>query len=285
MTLPAEKSGDFPPPQPQLLWQVQTLQQKLQCCQPPLVLDVRPSHQLAQGAIPQAVHLDIFGLGIPPAPSQRWDSLMEQLRSLFSRRGVDDQRAVCVYEHQCSGMLAARAFWLLEYLGHQHVHLLDGGFKSWQQAGFPTVAATSAPQASQFIAEIQPHLLIGTDQVAECLHQPHITLLDVRSYEEFIGKDPRENPRAGAIPGALHLEWKQTFAPSGHLLPFSQLQQLFQQLQVQLRQRIITYCQGGYRSAHTYFVLRLLGWDNVQNYADSWHGWSRNPKLPIMSHG
>ena len=96
----------------------------------PLVIDLRPAEEFARGAIPGAVHLDLFGVSLidtDPAPMRAFLWIIEHL---LASRGVDGDRAVVVYD-ESSGIRAARAFWFLELFGHPNVRLLDGGFNAW----------------------------------------------------------------------------------------------------------------------------------------------------------
>jgi thiosulfate/3-mercaptopyruvate sulfurtransferase len=87
--------------------------------------------------------------------------------------------------------------------------------------------------------------------------------------------------RVGAIPGALHLEWTHNLTPEGKYLPHEQLRALYAGIGVRGDREVITYCQGGYRAAHTYLALRLLGVPNVRTYTGSWKEWGDRVDLPI----
>src|SRR5690606_34711535 len=102
----------------------------------PLVIDLRPADRFASGHIPGAVHLDLFGISLidtDPAPLRAFLWILEHL---LASRGVKGSTHVVVYD-DTSGIRAARAFWALEYFGHEHTRLLDGGFSAWQAAGHP----------------------------------------------------------------------------------------------------------------------------------------------------
>ena len=102
----------------------------------PLVLDLRPAEAYAAGHLPGAVHLDLFGISLidtDPAPLKAFLWILEHL---LASRGVTASRPVVVYDEK-SGMRAARAFWALEYFGHEHTRMLDGGFGAWHAGGFP----------------------------------------------------------------------------------------------------------------------------------------------------
>ena len=227
------------------------------------------------------MHLDISGFGLPPSSGVAWQSLMKQLRYLLSRRGVHVAQPVCIYENESTGMLAARAFWFLKYLGHPQTHILDGGFQAWQEDGLPIALGTTMPQPAIFESKIQAEVLINTSQLAKLMQQPSTTILDVRASEELTKDNHYQNPRNGMIPNSCHLEWNSLLSPSGSLLPIPQIKAILQDKDIQNNGETVIYCQAGYRSSHTFFVLSLLGWNSIRNYSDSWYDWSRKTALPI----
>ena len=115
----------------------------------PLLLDLRPAEAYAAGHLPGAVHLDLFGISLidtDPAPLRAFLWILEHL---LASRGVDASRHVVVYDEK-SGMRAARAFWALEYFGHEHTRLLDGGFGAWQAGGHPISTEPVVPTSTSW---------------------------------------------------------------------------------------------------------------------------------------
>jgi thiosulfate/3-mercaptopyruvate sulfurtransferase len=111
-------------------------------------------------------------------------------------------------------MRAARGFWLLEYLGHTDVHVLDGGFRAWQAAGYPVT--TEAPQVRE--VSFQPHIqepaVISADTLHGLLGASDVVVLDTRTDDEYTGKHVRA-ARGGAIPGSIHIEWTHNLDANG----------------------------------------------------------------------
>src|SRR5262245_13773344 len=115
----------------------------------PVVIDLRPAEQFAAGHLPGALHLDLWGLSLIDTSEAPLRAFMWMIGHLFSLRGVTPDRPVVVYEED-SGMRAARAWWLLDYLGHPNPRLLDGGTGAWTAAGFKLTTEITTPKASEW---------------------------------------------------------------------------------------------------------------------------------------
>jgi thiosulfate/3-mercaptopyruvate sulfurtransferase len=245
----------------------------------PLVIDVRPAEQFARGHLAGAVHLDLWGVSLIDTSEAPLRAFMWMIGHLFSLRGVTPDRGVVVYEAD-SGIRAARAFWLLEYLGHPSVRVLDGGLHGWTDAGFPVTTETVAPSPSTWHGEPDLSRLATWRQVYDRLGQAGTVIVDTRSDAEYLGDAVRAR-RGGAIPGAVHLEWTQNLAATGRLKPAEELRSMYAAAGVTPDREVVTYCQGGYRAAHTYLALRVLGFPHIRNYTGSWKEWGDREDLPI----
>ncbi len=247
---------------------------------PPLVIDVRPAESFAQGHIDGAVHLDLWGVSLIDTDDAPLRAFMWMIGHLFSLRGVTPDRAVVAYD-DTSGVKAARAFWFLEYLGHPAVRVLDGGLTQWVSAAAqPLTTAVQPPTPSTWHGAAQPARVATWRQVSDRLGQADTAILDVRSDAEYYGELVRAK-RGGAIPGAVHLEWSRSLSDAGTFKPAAQLAAMYAEIGVLPDREVITYCQGGYRAAHTYLALRLLGYPRVRNYTGSWKEWGDREDLPL----
>ncbi len=245
----------------------------------PLLIDCRPAEQFAAGHIAGAVHLDLWGVSLIDTSERPLRAFMWMIGHLLSLRGVTPDRPVVVYEND-SGIRAARAFWLLEYLGHPNAHVLDGGVAAWTAAGKQLTTDAVAPTPSDWHGTPDPARLATLDQVRERLGNPGTAIVDTRSEGEYRGDVVRAK-RGGAIPGAVHLEWKQNLAPDGRFKSPDDLRAMYADLGVTPDREAVTYCQGGYRAAHTYLALRILGFPDVRNYTGSWKEWGDRDDVPI----
>lgn len=244
-----------------------------------LLIDLRPPDAYAAGHIPGAVHLDLFGLSLidtDPAPLR---AFMWMIEHVLASRGVDAAHPVVVYDEQ-SGVRAARAFWFLEYFGHPSVRLLNGGFGAWTRAGLPVTRDAAPLKPSTWTGSRESQALATWQDVRRSLDRRLAVILDTRSDEEHCGTLVRA-ARGGAIPGAVHIEWTRNLGPDGAFKPAGELRRMYEAAGVTPDRDVITYCQGGYRAAHSYLALRLLGYPKVRNYVGSWKEWGDRTDLPI----
>ena len=246
---------------------------------PPLVIDTRPAHEFARGQIRGAVHLDLWGVSLIDTSEAPLRAFMWMIGHQFSLRGVRPERPVVVYEAD-SGLRAARAFWLLEYLGHPHVRVLDGGMGAWRRAGLPVPNEPVAPIATDWHGAADGSRIATWRDVQARLGRHGTAIVDTRSEDEYRGRLVRAR-RAGAIPGALHLEWTHNLTREGVYKSAEDLRDMYARLDVTPDREVITYCQGGYRAAHTYLALRLAGFPRVRNYTGSWKEWGDRDDLPV----
>jgi thiosulfate/3-mercaptopyruvate sulfurtransferase len=245
----------------------------------PLLLDVRPAEQFAAGHLPGAFHLDLWGVSLIDTSEAPLRAFMWMIGHLFSLRGLTPDRPVVVYEGN-SGVRAARAFWFLEYLQHPNVRVLDGGFGAWSAAGLPVTTDAEAPTPSKWHGTPDESKLATWQRVYDRLGKPETAIVDTRTEAEYRGTLVRAR-RGGAIPGAVHLEWKQNLTDDGRYKSADELCAMYGELGITPEREAITYCQGGYRAAHTYLALRLAGFPNVRNYTGSWKEWGDREDLPL----
>jgi thiosulfate/3-mercaptopyruvate sulfurtransferase len=245
----------------------------------PLVIDLRPPEQYTAGHVPTAIHLDLWGLSLTDTDPAPLKAFMWMIEHVLAVHGVNAETPVVVYDEQ-SGVRAARAFWFLEYFGHKSVRVLDGGFSAWTRAAMPVTRDAAPPPASQWLGTREADAIATWREVLAGTKRDDVVILDARSDGEYCGTTVRA-ARGGAVPGAVHLEWTRSLGPDGCFKPAAELRAMFEGAGVTPDREVITYCQGGYRAAHSYLALRLLGYPRVRNYVGSWKEWGDREDLPI----
>ena len=263
---------------PHLLWSVDELKSRLH--DPKLALmDMRPPEAYSNGHIPGARSFDIFGISLIDTRPEPLKAFLWIIEHLIQAKGVNKDSTVVIYD-DIAGMRSARLFWFLEFFGHEDVHMLNGGFNAWQSAGLPVTQEATIPQPGDFKMKPRRELLATVDDVVANLKNPSAVIVDARTDGEYTGQMVRA-ARGGAIPGAVHLEWTNNLDEKGFLKSADDLKKMYAAYNISPEKEVIPHCQGGYRSAHTYLVLRLLGYPKVRNYLGSWGEWGNRPDLPI----
>ncbi len=243
------------------------------------IIDVRPAENYARGHIPGATHFDLFGLSLVDTGEAPLKAFMFMIHHVLELRGVSENKEVVFYEDN-SGMRAARGVWFLEFYGHPNGKMLDGGFKAWQAAGAPVSTEADIPKAAAFKVNERRDVLATAGDVLRSLNKKDVAILDTRSAGEYFGTHVRA-ARGGAIPGAIHIEWTENLDANGKFKSNTELKAMYDKAGITPDKEVVSYCQGGYRAAHSYIALRLLGFPKVRNYIGSWKEWGDRIDLPI----
>jgi thiosulfate/3-mercaptopyruvate sulfurtransferase len=254
------------------------------------LIDLRPAEDFAVGHIPGSTHVDIYGISLNDSSEAPLNSFLAIFRVLFGSRGVRADRPVVIYDHE-SGERAARAVWLLAVLGHPDVRLLDGGTQAWLAAGQPLTRLSEAPppidptQAPPtpppFRGQPNMDLLATRFDVFKAIDNPAYAIVDVRREAEYRGTERRAR-RAGTVPGAVHVFWREHLNEHGAFRPPDEIRRLYESKGVTPDRTVIPVCHGGYRSANTFIALKSLGYPRVRNYVSAWGEWGNREDTPIV---
>jgi thiosulfate/3-mercaptopyruvate sulfurtransferase len=245
----------------------------------PLVLDLRAADAYAAGHIPGAIQINLWGLSLTDTDPAPLNAFMWMIEHVLQIHGVTASTPVVAYDEQ-SGVRAARAFWFLEYFGHSSVRVLDGGFGAWTRERLPVTREAGPPPKSEWTGRREASTLATWREVRDAISRPDAVIVDARSDGEYCGTTVRAK-RGGAVPRAIHIEWTRNLTPEGDFKPAAELKKMYEEAGVTPDREVITYCQGGYRAAHSYLALRLIGYPRVRNYVGSWKEWSDREELPI----
>ncbi len=260
-----------------------------------VLLDIRnkidggSAETFAKGHIPGAVHSDYLKDGwrtkvngvVGQAPSQG------QLEALIGGLGIDNDTTVVVIPAGVSSTdfgSAARVYWTFNYVGHDDVAILDGGYRAWTaDSDNPIETGQSSPEARIFEAALRPELRVDSDTVQAALDAEGKLLLDGRPSKQFTGLEKHDAAKtAGHIPGATHFDQAQTFdEKSGKLIDLAKLEGLLP-AGLDEADEVYSYCNTGHWAAVNWFVLsEVAGKDNVKLYDGSMVEWTQDPARPL----
>jgi thiosulfate/3-mercaptopyruvate sulfurtransferase len=203
------------------------------------------------------------------------------LARLFGALGIGDDTQVIVYD-DANGSVAARAWWLLRWLGHLEVAVLDGGFKAWVAAGGAIDAAQPQCRAARFTVRLQPGSVATSAEVLQALADPARRLVDARAAERFAGTVEPIDPVAGHVTGAVNHPFASNLGPDGHFLPPRELRRRWlERLAGTVPADAILMCGSGVTACHNLLAMELAGLGGARLYAGSWSEWIRDPSRPV----
>ena len=205
-----------------------------------------------------------------------------QLLAKFRAWGLNDDSQVVLYDDG-PGAFAARAWWLLAWLGKRDgVYLLDGGLHAWREAGLPLDAQRPEPTPGNLRGTPDAGLTIDAATLSNQLATPGLTLLDARALPRFHGDVEPIDPVAGHIPGACCLPFTENLDAEGRFLQPEQLRARFeQQLKGRSPDSLVAYCGSGVTACHNLFALCLAGYPMARLYPGSWSEWITDPQRPV----
>lgn len=241
----------------------------------------------AQAHIPGAVYAhieeDLSGPIVSGRTGRHPLPTVEALAQTFAQWGIGSRVQVVAYD-DTSGSMAARLWWLLRWLGHDAVAVLDGGWPRWQQEGRETRSGTENRPPRTFTPHLRPELPVSASEVLTALHHPAYRLVDSRSADRYRGENETIDPVAGHIPGAVSAPYLDNLGPDGLFLAPEDLRARFQAL---LGDRpadhAIFYCGSGVTAAHNLLAVAHAGLGDARLYAGSWSEWITDPDRPIRT--
>jgi thiosulfate/3-mercaptopyruvate sulfurtransferase len=246
-----------------------------------LIVDLSKPDNYRKLHVPGAVHVDYAQIVAGQIPVMGLLPDDDTLEKLFSAIGIDADTHVVAYDDEGGGR-AARLLWTLETAGHERYSLLNGGLHAWANEGYRHESSEVTPLAKTFVIRRNDTPIASSDYIREHLGDSACCLLDVRSADEYLGVK-KYAERAGHIPGAVNMEWTLAIDTGRNMRfkPDAELSTLLEGVGATPDKQVITYCQTHHRSAHTYIVLKHLGYPDIKGYPGSWSEWGNNPSLPV----
>jgi len=237
----------------------------------------------AKGHVPGARFADMehalcgpIGPGTGRHPLPDWDAFCAWLSS----QGVGHHSTVVAYDDS-HGAYAARLWWMLRTLGHEHVAVLDGGFARWTREGHPTETQAPRIQPARFQGRPDPARVLSLDELQRRLGAAELLLVDARAAERYRGESEPIDPRAGHIPGAINLPFMDNVNGAGVFLPPERLRaRLLAAYAGAPPERAVHYCGSGVTACHNVLAQAAAGLPWGRLYAGSWSQWCADPARP-----
>lgn len=238
----------------------------------------------AQGHLPKAVYFDLEEDLSGPVSEHGGRHPMPDLGVLslaLGQRGIDRETEVIVYDDQ-GGAMASRLWWLLRFMGHERVYVMDGGYSRWAAAGYPVTTEPPAQAASKvFGGRVQNRLLVVMEDVREKLDWPGTVLIDSREPKRYLGEEETIDRKAGHIPGATNRFWKDNLDGNGQWKDPAALKERFGFIAPE--QEIIVYCGSGVTACPNLLALAEAGREDAKLYLGSWSDWISHEENPVAT--
>lgn len=196
--------------------------------------------------------------------------------------GIGPGTQVVIYD-DVAGNFAVRLWWMLRWLGHERVSLLDGGWPLWVKEGKPTSTLVPAARKGAFIPRPRLGATVDVHFVGAHREDPAVKLIDARAAERFSGRQEPIDPVAGHVPGAVNRFWKENLLPDGRFKTPSRLRAEYKDfLGGADPAQVVHMCGSGVTACHNLFAMELAGLPGGRLYPGSWSEWCADPARPMV---
>jgi len=197
----------------------------------------------------------------------------------LARMGVSNGKQVVGYDN-AGGVYASRLWWMLRWMGHQSVAVLDGGWQAWLAAGQPVTAEVPAPKPAP-IHRQTGKISGGREYVLEHMKSPDMVLIDARANDRYHGQNETIDPVGGHIPGARNRFFKDNLTPQGFFKSPEQLREDFKPFVGNgSPEKIVSQCGSGVTACHNLLAMEIAGLKGGRLYPGSWSEWIADPSRP-----
>ncbi|MDY6902294.1 MAG: sulfurtransferase [Cyanobacteriota bacterium] len=196
---------------------------------------------------------------------------VDEFADKLSAMGVNSGKTLVIAYDDSRFAFASRLWWLLRYLGHEQVAVLDGGFNGWVASNYPVTDNIPSKGNGKFTPHLQAHMIVDREAVKNHKDLPQTALIDSRESDRYKGIKEPIDKIAGHIPGAINYPWKEVTDSDGYLLP--QQQQCNRWSELENNQEIMVYCGSGVTACVNLLSLELAGIHSAKLYPGSWSDW------------
>jgi thiosulfate/3-mercaptopyruvate sulfurtransferase len=208
---------------------------------------------------------------------------VETFVATLGRLGIEAGTQVVVYDHD-SGGFASRLWWMLRWLGHDSVALLNGGFAKWTAEGRPTTSGVEVRTRRVFVPHIQPRMTVTAAEVAGVVASKDWRLIDARAPERFRGEVEPIDKVAGHIPGAINVPFLENLDANGTFKSAADLAARFHEASGSTPpDHLVVYCGSGVTACQNLLAMEHAGMHGARLYAGSWSEWSSDPTRPTTT--
>jgi thiosulfate/3-mercaptopyruvate sulfurtransferase len=196
--------------------------------------------------------------------------------------GIDDDKQVVAYDAS-GGPYAARLWWMLRWVGHTAVAVLDGGWEAWLRAGHPVTSEKTVIQPTMYTLRPRPEMTVDVSHISAHLKDQRVQVIDARSPDRFRGQNETLDPVAGHIPGAVNRFFKSNLNEDGSFKDPLALQQAFRDLLGGGREpsSVIHQCGSGVTACHNLLAMEHAGLAGSRLYPGSWSEWVSDRSRPV----
>ncbi len=241
------------------------------------IVDTRSFNEYSKGHIPSAVNIDLMQYHWNDTSKSGIKNFNVQMQKLLSTLGLNPKTLLVFYDN-ISGPSASRGVWLSLYFSHNKVVILNGGLNAWIKENKPIETQPERLKYNRIENKINQEILADVKTISKILkNKMEIQIIDSRSPKEYSGEYIRA-VRGGHIPSAINIDWNENIT-NDKFKTEDTLRKIYSEFSK--NKEIITYCQGGYRAANTFIILRQLGFKKVKMYLGSWNEWGNDERLPI----
>ncbi len=234
------------------------------------------------GAVYADLNLDLAGPHIPGQTGRHPLPAIDDFVAKLGQWGIDATTQVIAYD-DASGMFAGRLWWMLRWLGHTAVAVLDGDFRVWTASELRIASGQETRSPRAFVAQPQAEMQVTVADLLENLANPHYQLFDVRDEKRYHGEPHPLDIRSGHIPGARSAWYMRNLDAEGKFLPAEQLRERYTKLLGERApETCVFYCGSGVSVHHDLLALAHAGFTTLPRvYIGSWSEWTADPNRPV----